>query len=192
MPTENELNSVLAQRATEYGTYPNNMYYISQLKNDIYFMVKTKDKKYFEITTDTYRSDTVFKYIRKYLSQKDNNIFLQTVEFAQIMLSLKAVRSLTAKGDAFKDCIVDFINYVNLTMEVIRNIKERYKLIDLEINIKFQEGTFNHRLNQQKIDPESITYLIDGKWKQSFVIPNEQYQKKGKEYADKQAVRNRS
>lgn len=168
MVQQKTLDKILNQRASEYGSYKDNMYLMANLYNDVYFKVNGRNNEYFELTEDTYDSNMCFKHIKKFLSYKDNQILKQTVAFTQTMLCLKAIRSITAKGDAYFDSIADFINYVNLSMEVIQHVVDKYKL-PLTIKLALDEGSFNKLLNDSPINPEEIKFLLRYDWVNNYI-----------------------
>lgn len=88
-PSKPSLKSVVEERAQSYGSFTLNMKRVSAL----------------------------IHYIG--LKGNPNGFQKDTFEFAKYMLALKAVRSLTAKGEVYNDCIIDFINYLNLVREEV-------------------------------------------------------------------------
>ena len=86
-----KLNKIMQERASQYGSFETNMRNVMRLKKKI--------KVFIEV-------DRLIQY---------DTLFLEnSIEFIKNMLALKAARSITAKGEAYEDCVNDFLNYIRL------------------------------------------------------------------------------
>ena len=87
----NKLSEIIEQRAREYGSFKENIDTLSVFYNNpsLRFF-----KNGIEIV-DIDKEDYIFK-------------------FAKTMLGLKLIRSITASGDVYLDCLMDFKNYERL------------------------------------------------------------------------------
>lgn len=136
MVDKKELDSILIKRKSEYGSFISNLVNIHKIKPSIQVIIVDRD----------------FTYSRKFNAS--------TCDFIENMLALKAARSLKASGEAYKDCINDFINYFTLAIDEVPGI-----------NIKLYENTFDvnlvRALNLRKTDKNldlsqfSITKILD-------------------------------
>lgn len=98
------LDDILAERGLQYGSFEENMMLVSMIYDSILLTP--------QLSSALDRLDIDGK----------NKVANSTVNFARNMLALKAVRSLTAKGDSYKDCIYDFLNYKSLCERVLGKI----------------------------------------------------------------------
>lgn len=87
----NKINEIIEQRAREYGSFKDNVEALSVFYNNpsLRFF-----KNGIEIV-DIDKQDYIFK-------------------FTKTMLGLKLIRSITASGDVYLDCLMDFKNYERL------------------------------------------------------------------------------
>ena len=123
------LNDILAERGLQYGSFEENMMLVSMIYGSILLTP--------ELSSALDRLDIDGK-------NKERTVANSTVNFARNMLALKAVRSLTAKGDSYKDCIYDFLNYKSLCERVLGKIcpgvKEFFIFTDKFFNIDIDES----------------------------------------------------
>lgn len=143
--TEEYRQKILKERGKEYGDYKDSIKTISLLKEKILFLF-FKQKKTMNIPFIYYgieEADTIQEHI----------------DFTRTMLALKAARSIYSKDEAYKDCIVDFFNYMTLYKEAIRDILSNY--IDrINVRIEFLGG-FNPLLNMDNKSIKDIEYLLE-------------------------------
>lgn len=144
MVENKELSSILIERGKEYGSFISNLEFIHKIKPGI------------AIYTDT--------AVSVYSQGFNNTIY----SFVSSMLALKAARSVRASGEAFKDCINDFINYFTLTIDEVPGI---------EINLYewcFDKNLIN-ALNLRKKDknldlkPFNITKILNTNFASSLL-----------------------
>ena len=83
-----KLQKILDERASQYGSFKENMEDLSKIVDEI--TIKTPSKR------------------------DINKIEEDSCNFIRYIMALKATRALNAHGEALKDCINDFINYFNL------------------------------------------------------------------------------
>lgn len=148
--TEEYREKILKDRRKEYGDYAESIKTISFLKERIKFAFYYKKNKWYIPFT--------------YYSLKESETIQQHIDFTKTMLALKASRSIHSKGEAYKDCIVDFLNYMILYKEAMNNIIGGYKN-DVKIIINFEEE-FNQLLN--KTD-KNIDYLLEEKFLKKYI-----------------------
>lgn len=101
------LQQILEERGSQYGSFEVNMMLVAMLYDEI--MPTT------ELFSAMCKLDSEGKH-------RERAVANSTLRFAQNMMSLKAVRSLTATGESFKDCIYDFLNYKMLCERVLGKI----------------------------------------------------------------------
>lgn len=97
------LNDILAERGRQYGSFEENMMLVSMIYGSILLTPELSSAV----------GDLPFE---------KRVVATSTINFARNMLALKAVRSLTAKGDSYTDCIYDFLNYKYLCERVLGKI----------------------------------------------------------------------
>lgn len=139
MVNKKELDSILIKRMSEYGSFISNLVNIHKLKPSIQVTIVDRDFTYSSEFNDS------------------------TCDFIENMLALKAARSLRASGEAYKDCINDFINYFTLAIDEVPGI-----------HIMLYEYTFDanlvRALNLRKTDKNldlsqfSITKILDTRY----------------------------
>lgn len=150
---EDYADAVLRAREKEYGDYRQCILTIKKLKEKIQWnIINCEGNSY------SYNNEFVISSEMRYLC-----------EFMQTMLALKAARSIYSVGESYKDCLVDFINYIRLTKEAINDcIKEKQMNVRFEgkteFKIQFDERIFNPLLNKDYIQIESISYLLKENW----------------------------
>lgn len=150
---EEYANAVLRARGKEYGDYRQCVLTIKKLREKIQWNIySSKDNGI------SYNNEFSINSEMRYLC-----------EFMQTMLALKAARSIYSVGESYKDCLVDFINYIRLTKEAINDcIRERQMQIKFEgkteFKILFDEKVFNPLLNKDYIQIESISCLLKEDW----------------------------
>lgn len=137
---------ILKERGNEYGDYRKLIRTLHTLMNSIYITI-IQDK-----------TNGIFKYW-DYESIRD------IANFGKTMMALKAARSIRSKNEAYKDCIVDFINYKKLTKEGMENeLKDYYDkgIIRFKamIHIEFDKRVFNDLLNQDNICVENVKNIL--------------------------------
>lgn len=109
---QNKLNKIMEERGAQYGSFEDNVILISMIKRHI-DVVEKVGMYFIECLTTEMRTGYVD-------CRKD--VGVTTIEFARNILALKAVRSLTATGDNYKDCIYDFVNYKALCERVLKKL----------------------------------------------------------------------
>lgn len=128
------LNDILVERGQQYGSFEENMMLVSMIYNNIVVSAELSSAL-------------------SHLSRDDKNrgriVASHTINFAKNMLALKAVRSLTAKGDSYKDCIYDFLNYKFLCERVLGKICPK-----VEKFLIFNEQFFNENIH------ESMSFIL--------------------------------
>ena len=155
-----KLQEIIDERHKEYGEYQDVCLQTKWLKRYIFFeqVIKTGNETYV-LPMNLYD---------KYTSTKQKAIIEASMYMGRNMMALKAIRSLSATAN-FEDCILDFINYTRLTLEVfdLQNITN--------IQVYFSESLFNPLLNSlfsegiDKINPSEIGFLVDSKkFKQEY------------------------
>lgn len=128
------LNDILAERGLQYGSFEENMMLVSMIYSNIITSA--------ELSSSLDRLDIDGK-------NKERIVANSTVNFARNMLALKAVRSLTAKGDSYKDCIYDFLNYKSLCERVLGKICPKVEKFFI----------FNEKFFNENID-ESMSFIL--------------------------------
>lgn len=128
------LNDILAERGQQYGSFEENMMLVSMIYNNIISSA--------ELSSALHRLDIDGK-------NKERIVANSTINFARNMLALKAVRSLTAKGDSYKDCIYDFLNYKFLCERVLGKICPKVEKFFI----------FNEKFFNENID-ESMSFIL--------------------------------
>lgn len=123
------LNDILAERGQQYGSFEENMMLVSMIYNNIIASA--------ELSSALGHLD------------KERIVANSTINFARNMLALKAVRSLTAKGDSYKDCIYDFLNYKFLCERVLGKICPKVEKFFI-----FNEQFFNENIH------ESMSFIL--------------------------------
>lgn len=155
-----KLQEIIDERHKEYGEYQDVCLQTKWLKKYIFIdqIVKLGNESYI-LPMNLYD---------KWSSTKQKAIIEASINMGRTMMALKAIRSLSATTN-FEDCILDFINYARLTLEVfdLQNITNIY--------INFSESLFNPLLNSlfdkgiDKINPSEIGFLVDSKkFKQGY------------------------
>jgi hypothetical protein len=155
-----KLQEIIDERHKEYGEYQDVCLQTKWLKRYIFFdqIIKEGNESYI-LPMNLYD---------KWNSSKQKAIVEASMNMGRTMMALKAIRSLSATTN-FEDCILDFINYARLTLEVfdLQNITDIY--------IHFSESLFNPLLNTlfdegiDKINPSEIGFLVDSKkFKQEY------------------------
>lgn len=122
------LNDIMAERGLQYGSFEENMMLVAMIYDNII------------ISAELFSAMAGLDVIGK---NKERVIANSTVRFARNMLALKAVRSLTAKGDSYKDCIYDFLNYKSLCERVLGKICPGVKEFFI-----FSEKFFNEKIDE--------------------------------------------
>ncbi|HDZ5057854.1 TPA: hypothetical protein RTG63_001718 [Campylobacter jejuni] len=128
------VKEITDQRASQYGSFSLNMAMINFLKSKVSVEVENirlSDSNYSEIKT--------------------------TAEFLKTMILLKCIRSINAKGDVLKDCIIDCVNYIVLSREAINKFNKEVKL-----KIELDKTIFNNMLHENISldDIENIDFLV--------------------------------
>ena len=126
----NKVEQIAIDRGKSYGPYIDSIYKINILKGGITLTPSTMD------------------------SLSENRLFelREGISFGKTMMALKAGRSITAKGEVYEDCIIDFIAYLNLTLkEVIK---------DTGIKIEFN-SLFNPILNKENVKVDEVEWLVN-------------------------------
>ncbi|HDZ5024828.1 TPA: hypothetical protein RTG57_001784 [Campylobacter jejuni] len=128
------VKEITDQRASQYGSFSLNMALINFLKSKVSVEVENirlSDSNYSEIKT--------------------------TAEFLKTMILLKCIRSINAKGDVLKDCIIDCVNYIVLSREAINKFNKEVKL-----KIELDKTIFNNMLHENISldDIENIDFLV--------------------------------
>lgn len=139
-----KLLQIRNERASQYGSFKDNMLLINFIES--YFI------------DDLLQNKNIMDYGEILAKQPEGNLIDSTLKFTYKMLSLKAIRSLNARGDVYDDCILDFLNYKYLAEQVIFEIK------GLNINepiFNFSPLIFNERLNYK--EPQNIKWLLKAK-----------------------------
>lgn len=124
------LDDIMAERGQQYGRFEENMMLVSMVYDSI-------------LLTPALTSAL------NCLSIKERVIASSTINFAKNMLALKAVRSLTAKGDSYNDCIYDFLNYKSLCEGVLGKICPGIKEFFI-----YPEKFFNENID------ESMSFIL--------------------------------
>lgn len=101
------LEDIMKERGLQYGSFEENMMLVAMLYDSI------------AISAELFSAMAGLDVVGK---NRERVVANSTVRFARNMLALKAVRSLTAKGDSYKDCIYDFLNYKSLCERVLGKI----------------------------------------------------------------------
>lgn len=128
------LNDILAERGQQYGSFEENMMLVSMIYSNIITSAELSS------SLDRLSIDG---------RNKERIVANSTINFARNMLALKAVRSLTAKGDSYKDCIYDFLNYKSLCERVLGKICPKVEKFFI----------FNEKFFNESID-ESMDFIL--------------------------------
>ena len=132
----NKLDEIMKERGAQYGSFEENMLLVSMIKRHINILEKIGIHFIEGLNTE----------VRTGYVDCHKDAGVSTIEFARNLLALKAVRSLTASGETFKDCIYDFVNYKNLCERVLRKLTP-VELISGEI-ISLDPIVFNENINE--------------------------------------------
>lgn len=158
MKLENQLNKVKNERASQYGSYYENMLLIHLITKDVGLLHMSYDE------TDVKKLKCIHKFENRKVSHYTlvgNSIML----FTEKILALKAIRSINATGESFKDCIIDFINYINLTKEALNELNLNFNLyLDVNyFNSNLVDLAKGYEVNIDDIDciltPQGVEYL---------------------------------
>lgn len=133
--------SVLKERAGQYGSYLGNMKYIHAM-----------------ISHHLIEIDFGRDYNQKnYCFEAERAVAQATINFAKTMLALKAARSFKAEGASFLDCVIDFLNYMTLTKQALGELGYVCEFI-------FNDEYFNPMLNRDSLrNATSIRFLANEK-----------------------------
>ncbi|EGV1471109.1 hypothetical protein JF110_001848 [Campylobacter jejuni] len=128
------VKEITEQRASQYGSFSLNMAMMDFLKNKVSIEAKNirlSDSNYSEIQT--------------------------TIEFLKTMVILKCIRSINAKGDVLRDCIIDCVNYIVLAKEAINKFNK-----EAQLKIELDKTIFNTILNENVSleDIDNIDFLV--------------------------------
>lgn len=136
MVDKKELDSILINRRNEYGSFISNLVNIYKIKLSIQVIIVDRNFTYSSEFNDS------------------------TCDFIENMLALKAARSLKASGEAYKDCINDFINYFTLAIDEVPGID--IKLYENTFDVNLIEA-LNLRKTNKNLDLSqfSITKILD-------------------------------
>lgn len=136
MVDKKELDSILIKRKNEYGSFISNLVNIHKIKPSIQVTIVDRD----------------FTYSREFNAS--------TCDFIENMLALKAARSLKASGEAYKDCINDFINYFTLAIDEVPGIAIKLYANVFDVNLV---EALNLRKTNKNLDLSqfSITKILD-------------------------------
>ena len=155
-----KLQEIIDERHKEYGEYKDVCLQTKFLMKYIWFnqMTKFENENYI----------LPMKLFNDYKSNKQKTMVETSMSLGRTFMALKAIRSLSATTN-FEDCILDFINYARLTLDVF----EKNNIYNVEVY--FSESLFNPLLNSlfsegiDKINPSEIGFLVDSKkFKQEY------------------------
>ncbi|HEC1823322.1 TPA: hypothetical protein R1765_001946 [Campylobacter coli] len=124
--SKNIADKIMKERESQYGDYLSNMVLIKGLEDFIKVTYKGK-----------------------------NSLLADSIcSFTQTMVLLKTVRSLSATGSSYDDCLIDLLNYIKLSKEALLKINKKMVII-------LDEDVFNpHILNTDPNDFKSLKFIL--------------------------------
>lgn len=146
-----ELNkNILKEREAQYGSFELNLRLIEVLNKDNFIKLNIGEKL------------------------TDNNIDLiaranSDFNFVRYMLALKTARSLTASGDSFADCFIDFQNYIKLYIDLYRNNIPDVEILFNNDFFRFRKHTDFLAVNDCVTDSNTTGTILNNTYIQRYI-----------------------